>query len=53
MQQIVKTTVEDPTYLAQPYLSSAHFMREPDASKWRPTPCEVDPPLVPTKSDVR
>jgi hypothetical protein len=50
---IVKTTVEDPTYLAQPYLSSAHFMREPDASKWRPTACEVDPPLVPTKSDVR
>jgi hypothetical protein len=50
---IVKTTVDDPTYLAQPYLSSAHFMREPDASKWRPTPCEVDPPLVPTKSDVR
>jgi hypothetical protein len=50
---IVKTTVEDPAYLAQPYLSSAHFMREPDASKWRPTPCEVDPPLVPTKSDVR
>ena len=34
---IVKTTVEDPTYLAQPYLSSAHFMREPDASKWRPS----------------
>jgi hypothetical protein len=50
---IVKTTVEDPTYLAQPYLTSAHFQREPDASRWRPTPCEVDPPLVPTKSDVR
>ena len=50
---IVKTTVDDPTYLAQPYLSSAHFMREPDTSKWRPTACEVDPPLVPTKSDVR
>ena len=50
---IVKTTVEDPAYLAQPYLSSAHFMREPDASKWRPAPCEIDPPLVPTKSDVR
>ncbi len=50
---VVKTTVEDPAYLAQPYLSSAHFMREPDASKWRPSPCEVEPPLVPTKSDVR
>jgi hypothetical protein len=50
---IVKTTVEDAAYLAQPYLSSAHFMREADASKWRPSACEVDPPLVPTKSDVR
>jgi hypothetical protein len=50
---IVKTTVDDLTYLAQPYLSSAHFMREPDASKWRPSACEVDPPLAPTKSDVR
>jgi len=50
---VVKTTVEDTAYLAQPYLSSAHFMREPDASKWRPSPCEVDPPLVPAKSDVR
>lgn len=50
---IVKTTVDDATYLAQPYLSSAHFMREADASKWRPSACEVDPPLVPTKSDVR
>jgi hypothetical protein len=50
---VVKTTVEDPAFLAQPYLSSAHFMREPDAAKWKPTPCEVDPPLVPTKSDVR
>ena len=50
---IVKTTVDDPAYLAQPYLSSAHYMREPDASKWRPAPCEIEPPLVPTKSDVR
>jgi len=50
---IVKTTVEDPTYLAQPYLTSAHFQREPDASKWRPSPCAVEPPLIPAKADVR
>lgn len=50
---IVSTTVDDPTYLNQPYLTSAHFMREPDDSKWRPAACEVDPPLVPTKADVR
>ncbi len=50
---IVSTTVEDPTYLNQPYLTSAHFMREPDASRWNPLPCEIDPPLVPTRPDVR
>ena len=50
---VVKTTVDDPAYLTQPYLSSAHFMREPDASKWRPSPCEVDPPLAPTRPAVR
>ena len=50
---IVQTTVEDPAYLSQPYLTSAHFLLEPDGSKWRPTPCEIDPPLVPTKADVR
>ena len=50
---VVKTTVTDPTYLIQPYLTSAHFMLEPDASKWRPGPCEIDPPLMPTRPAVR
>lgn len=48
---IVKTIVEDPTYLAQPYITSAHFMLEPDGSKWRPTPCEIDPPLAPPEPE--
>jgi hypothetical protein len=50
---VVKTTVEDATYLNQPYLTSAHFMLEPDGSKWSPSACEIDPPLVPTRPAVR
>jgi hypothetical protein len=36
----VLTTVDDPKYLEQQYLTSTHFKREPDASKWSPSPCE-------------
>jgi hypothetical protein len=36
----VLTIVEDPRYLSQPFITSSHFKREPDASKWMPTPCE-------------
>jgi hypothetical protein len=50
---IVKTTVDDPVYLTAPYLTSAHFMRERDESKWQPSTCAIDSPLVPTKPDVR
>jgi hypothetical protein len=37
---VVLTTVEDARYLNQPFITSTHFKREPDASKWMPTPCE-------------
>ena len=50
---VVKTIVEDPANLTGPYITSAHFMREPDESKWRPSACEIEPPLVPEKRDVR
>ena len=40
---IVKTVVEDPTYLSQPYITSSQFKREPDGAKWNPTPCEMLP----------
>jgi hypothetical protein len=33
--------VEDPMYLQQPFITSTHFKREPDGSKWHPTPCEA------------
>ena len=34
------TAVDDPKYLSQQYLTSTHFKREPDDSKFSPTPCE-------------
>jgi hypothetical protein len=36
----VTTLVDDPTYLAQQYVTSTHFRREPDGSKWAPSPCK-------------
>jgi hypothetical protein len=41
----VVTVVEDPRYLAQPFYTSTNFRREPDATKFAPTPCKTDPPL--------
>lgn len=43
---IIKTIVEDPRYMTQPYIVSSQFKKEADASKWNPTPCEVIPPAV-------
>src|SRR5882672_11461058 len=36
----VLTAVDDPKYLSQQYLTSTHFKREGDGSKWSPSPCE-------------
>ncbi len=36
----VITIVDDPKYLSQQFITSSHFKREPDGSKWMPTPCE-------------
>jgi hypothetical protein len=36
---LVTTIVEDPAYLTGPYVVSPHFKKEPDGSKWDPTPC--------------
>jgi hypothetical protein len=35
----VTTIVRDPLYLNGPYITSSDFKKEPDGSKWRPTPC--------------
>jgi hypothetical protein len=38
---IITTVVNDPLYLNQPFITSTHFRKEPDGSKWHPTPCEA------------
>jgi hypothetical protein len=38
---VILTTVVDPTYLRMPYLTSPVFKREPDGSKWNPSPCRA------------
>jgi hypothetical protein len=36
---VVTTTVED-AYLAQPFITSSNFKREPNDSKWAPVACK-------------
>ena len=36
---LITIVVEDPVYLTGPYIVSPHFKKEPDGSKWDPTPC--------------
>jgi hypothetical protein len=38
---VVTTIVTDPQYLVQPFLTSTHFKKIPDASRWNPSPCEA------------
>ena len=38
---VITTTVEDPVYLARPFLTASHFRKEPDAKGWNPTPCSA------------
>jgi len=42
---ILRSVVEDPTYLTEPFTLSSQFQREPDGSKWDPTPCRPLWPL--------
>ncbi len=37
----VTTIVEDPKYLQQTFITSTHFKKEADASKWYPAPCKA------------
>ena len=36
---IITTIVEDPQYLTGQFITSTHFKKEPDSSKWSPSPC--------------
>ncbi len=38
---VITTTVEDPVYLAQPFLTASHFRKQPDAKGWNLTPCSA------------
>ena len=38
---VVTTQVVDPEYLLGRLVTSSHFRREPDASKWAPKPCRA------------
>lgn len=38
---VVTTIVRDPQYLGEPWVTTSHFKKEADGSKWAPTPCEV------------
>ena len=41
-QYLVDTNVvDDPTYLQEPFVTALHFKKEPDGSKWAPTPCDA------------
>jgi len=42
---IVTTIVEDPVYLNGPFMTTSQFMREPDGSRFKPSPCKTDPPV--------
>jgi len=43
---VVTQIVDDPQYLNVPWVTSNHFRREPDGSKWDPRPCEL---ILPSK----
>jgi hypothetical protein len=38
---VVSSIVDDPRYLAEPFVTSTHFKREADGRGWHPTPCEA------------
>jgi hypothetical protein len=38
---VVTTIVRDPQFLGEPWVTTSHFKKEPDASKWSPMPCQV------------
>ena len=37
---VVTTIVSDPRYLTQDFITSTHFKREPNGTKWAPSPCK-------------
>ena len=50
---LVTSVVEDPEYLTTAFVTSGQFKREPDASKWNPSPCRPLWPRPPSKQAER
>jgi len=42
----VTTVIDDPLYLTERFIVTSDFRSEPDDSRWDPTPCVTDPPVV-------
>jgi hypothetical protein len=38
---LITSTVEDPTYLAQPFQSASHYRKLPDDRGWKVSPCSA------------
>jgi hypothetical protein len=38
---VVTTVVADPQFLSAPWVTTSHFKREKDGSRWKPTPCSA------------
>jgi hypothetical protein len=41
---VLTSSLEEPTYLAVPYLLTNHYRKEPDGARFNPRPCVVTPP---------
>jgi len=38
---VLTSTIEDPMYLTQPWITAVHFKKQADAVGWNPAPCAV------------
>lgn len=38
---VVTTILRDPEFLGEPWITTSHFKKEPDGSKWNPQACQV------------
>ncbi len=38
---VITSTVDDPMYLRETWITALHFKKEPTAAKWAPTPCSA------------
>ena len=38
---VITTLVDDPVYLQEPWVTALNFKKEPDGSKWDPSPCSA------------